>query len=245
MEKKSNGLGIASMIIGIFALLLSCCYGGFLGLIGLPLGIAGVTKPNKGTAIAGIVTSGLALLITLGVLIMGNGSLADYVERSKDSATENNISTENNRLTEDNVSANNDTSTTEPVSEENTPNTFVVGDTVEGNGFKMTFVSSGEYTSDNQFIQPGDGKKYMRFEFEFENTGDRDFLAYSWDFTCYADGYSVDQSYVADDVLSATISPGKKVIGAVYFEVPTDASEIELEYETNFWTEDKIVFTVQ
>lgn len=106
MEKKSNGLGIASMVLGIIALLFSCCYGGFLGLIGLPLGIAGATKPNKGTAIAGIITSSFAILFSLGLLMMGNGSLVDYIERSKDSATENNISTEELSNTEAPVETN-------------------------------------------------------------------------------------------------------------------------------------------
>lgn len=111
------------MIIGIFALLFSCCYGGFLGLIGLPLGIIGVSKPKNGTAIAGIITSGFALLITIMMIIMGNGSLVDYVERSKDSATENNISTEDNQVTEDNVptvdgQSTEDTSSSEPSTEE-------------------------------------------------------------------------------------------------------------------------------
>lgn len=104
MEKKSNGLGIASMVLGIIALLLSCCYGGFLGLIGLPLGIAGVTKPNKGTAIAGIITSSFAILFSLILLTAGNGNLVDYIERSKDSSTENNISTDDNRISDNNQS---------------------------------------------------------------------------------------------------------------------------------------------
>lgn len=235
MEKKSNGLGIASMVIGIIALLLSCCYGGFLGIIGLILGIIVVTKQDteKGTAIAGIITSSVAIIISIVMLIAGV-SLMDYMGESSESPQ-----------TETSTDITSSSTTEADDTTENATNTFVVGDTVEGNGFKMTFVSSEDYTSDNQFLQPADGNKYMRFEFEFENTGDNDFIAAYWDFTCYADGYSVEQSYVADDGLSATISPGKKVIGAIYFELPADASEIELEYETNFWTENKIVFVVK
>lgn len=86
MEKQSNGLGIASMVVGIIALLLSCCYGGFLGIIGLILGIIVVTKSDskKGIAITGIITSGIALLISFILLIAGAGSLMDYMGQSSE-----------------------------------------------------------------------------------------------------------------------------------------------------------------
>lgn len=68
----------------------------------------------------------------------------------------------------------------------------------------------------------------------------------SWDFNCYADGYDMEQSYVLEGLdLDATLSPGKKTKGSVVFEVPEDAESIILEYETNFWTENKIVFIVK
>ena len=86
MEKQSNGLGIASMVVGIIALLLSCCYGGLLGIIGLILGIIVVTKSDskKGIAITGIITSGIALLISFILLIAGAGSLMDYMGQSSE-----------------------------------------------------------------------------------------------------------------------------------------------------------------
>ena len=40
----------------------------------------------------------------------------------------------------------------------------------------------------------------------------------------------------------ATLSAGREAEGAVYFEVPTDAESIELEYDINFWQSDKIIF---
>ena len=62
---------------------------------------------------------------------------------------------------------------------------------------------------------------------------------------CYADDYSAEQAYVGDDQMDGTISPGKKLKGSVYFEVPKKAKKITLEYECNFWTEDKVVFVVK
>lgn len=45
--------------------------------------------------------------------------------------------------------------------------------------------------------------------------------------------------------LDATLSAGKKTKGSVFFEVPKDAKNITVEYETNFWTENKIIFVVK
>ena len=63
------------------------------------------------------------------------------------------------------------------------------------------------------------------------------------DWECYADNSKVDQSWIeSDNGLDATLSAGREAEGAVYFEVPTDAESIELEYDINFWQSDKIIF---
>ena len=81
-------------------------------------------------------------------------------------------------------------------------------------------------------------------QFEFENISDSDVNVSSYDFDCYADGYDMQMSYTEGESLDATLSPGKKTKGSVVFEVPTDAAEILLQYETNYWTEDKIDFYI-
>ena len=61
-------------------------------------------------------------------------------------------------------------------------------------------------------------------------------------FDCYADGASCKAQYFREDFLSATLSPGRKTKGTVTFEVPADATVVEVEYLTNFWTSSRIVF---
>lgn len=121
-------------------------------------------------------------------------------------------------------------------------NAFFVGDIVETKELRISFMSAEEYISDNEFIQPKEGFKYVKAEFEFENLSDSDKNVSSWDFECYADGYDMEQHYFDDQSLDATLSSGKKTHGFIFFEVPIDASEIVFEYEANFWTEDKINF---
>lgn len=129
-------------------------------------------------------------------------------------------------------------------SEETVSNVFKVGDIVETKYFKITYVSSSQYTPENEYLKPKDGYEYWEFEFKFENISDSDKTVSSFmDWTCYADNSKVDQSYVGDDSgLDATLSSGRTTQGKVYFEVPTDAESIELEYDINFWQSDKIVF---
>lgn len=135
---------------------------------------------------------------------------------------------------------------TETPAEEEVDNEFSVGEIVETSYLRISYISAEEYVSDNEFIQPKDGHVFYKMDFEFENISDSDKYVSSWDFNCYADGYDMEQSYVLDSLdLDATLSPGKKTKGAVVFEVPEDAESVVLEYETNFWTENKIVFVVK
>lgn len=120
---------------------------------------------------------------------------------------------------------------------------YYVGDVIEDGNTKIVFMSSGDYTEDNDFLQPEAGKKYIYLQFAFENTSKTSDTAISYySFDCYADGYAADMYYGGDDSLSATLSAGRATTGYIYFEVPQDAKDIEVEYETNVFTEKKIKF---
>ena len=128
----------------------------------------------------------------------------------------------------------------------NHDHTFAAGDVIETPELRISYLSAGEYISDNQFIQPEKGYVYYQIEFEFENISDSDQFVSSYNFECYADGYDMEQSYINDAMeLDANLSPGRKTKGAVIFEVPQDSKEILLEYETNLWTDERIVFKVK
>jgi hypothetical protein len=84
----SQGLGIASLVLGILSLCASGVIwcGGILGLVGLILGILGINTKGKTMAIAGIILSavGLVLAIILRVIFRGllfNGLLQRLLTR--------------------------------------------------------------------------------------------------------------------------------------------------------------------
>ena len=67
-----NGLGIAALVLGIIAIL-TCVFllGGLLGLVAIVLGVLGASRArrgratNRGTAIAGVVTGAIGLILTI------------------------------------------------------------------------------------------------------------------------------------------------------------------------------------
>lgn len=127
---------------------------------------------------------------------------------------------------------------------ESPSNVFQVGDVVETENFKITFVSAGKYKSGNEYITPKKGYEYWKFEFKFENTSDTDQnVSTMMDWECYADNSKADQQWIGDDSgLDGTLSAGRQTQGTIYFEVPKDSKHIELEYDINFWQDNKIVF---
>lgn len=90
---KSNGLGIAALVVGLVSLLavLTIVGGIVLGLVAIVLGVLARGKVNKGEAdnggmaIAGIVLGAVSLLLSLafiafGVAIFSSGSGQDLVQ---------------------------------------------------------------------------------------------------------------------------------------------------------------------
>lgn len=82
-NKKTNGLAIAGMIVGILSILIMCSgfFGTVTGIIGLVLSIVAQNKEKSGMGLAGIITSAIAIVtgIGFGVLyIVAFDSLSQY-----------------------------------------------------------------------------------------------------------------------------------------------------------------------
>lgn len=244
--QKQSGLGIAGMVIGIVALPLSCLvFGGILGIVGIILSIAGVTQKGKktGMAVAGIVLNTIAIIIMV-IIFVAAGSSGD--ETTNDNPSINAQADTKDDSAESKEEASDGTIIQEETKTSGENDKYYVGDTWENKYVSVAYDKCGEYESDNQFLQPSEGNKYVYATFTFENVGSSDTTVGYWDFDCYADGYACESTYGADDAaFSQTLSAGRKITGSVYFEVPESASQIEFEYSPNFWTSQKIVFVYQ
>lgn len=123
---------------------------------------------------------------------------------------------------------------------------YTAGETLDAKGLKVTMQKAEKWTSNNQFITPEDNNMFIRVYFVIENQSGADKLIGSFDFDCYADGAQMDNSWYGDQQLSFdTISDGRRIEGYIYYEVPENAKEIEIEYETSWWTSKKAIFKVE
>lgn len=122
--------------------------------------------------------------------------------------------------------------------------TVEVGEVLKTGNLEITYNECGEYKEYSQYSAPEKGYKYIYIDLSAKNIADSDAYISSFEFNCYADDVAMDTHY-EDDELSATLSAGRSTSGRVYFEVPTDAEKIEIEYETDFWDDEKAVFIVK
>ena len=120
-----------------------------------------------------------------------------------------------------------------------------MGESVEAGKLTIDYLACYWDESDNQFIQPKDGYRYVTLEFEVTNHDKSDTSVSYFSFDCYADGAACSGTYFRDDNLSATVSPGRKAKGTVTFEVPAEAQSIEVEYDASLWISHPVIFACE
>ena len=141
------------------------------------------------------------------------------------------------------VSSGDDSTTTANSANKNL--TVNVGEKLTVSNLEFVFNSCGDYTGYSQYSAPKSGYKVIYIDLSVKNNGDSDAHISDFQFTCYADDEAMEAYYSVDDDLSATLSTGRSTKGRVYFEVPTDAEHIEIEYEIDFWDSQKAIFVVK
>lgn len=130
---------------------------------------------------------------------------------------------------------------------EATSNVVEIGDTYEKSGHSITFVSADDYVSDNMFIKPEDGKKFIEVVWKCKNTDKVDwFVNFDFDTKTYADNQSLEFNiWTGTYDSSATLSTGREATISYLLEVPETAQIVELEYESSYWTSNKVIFKVR
>lgn len=219
-------MGIASFVIGIITLILSPFLNIYLilpSLLSLLLGIIDTViktkkKEPKGLSIAGIVLSSISLvlciLIVIGVYYF-SGTIINGIDSVK------------NEIQQDVISCG-------------------INEPVQINNIKITLKSvDKDFTDYLSYAIIDDDCTILKADFEFENIDEHDKTVSHSYFKCYADKFSCDKfNYVEDSYFYETIEPGRKASGSVYFEIPKDADNIEIEYEPYSLFEQKVVFNI-
>ncbi len=128
--------------------------------------------------------------------------------------------------------------------------TFNKGETFENKHEKITLTEvNTDFKDYSEYLKPASGHKYVMVKFEVENIDKDELYVSSLSFNADADGVTVKEAYVGNDKyndLSATVGKGKKTIGYIFYEVPTDSKEITIEYNADFWSDGTVIkFVVQ
>lgn len=174
------------------------------------------------------------LIIVLAIIIIGAAGSGGE-DTSKSNADPNTDTTQTDATIKEQEEASKEES-----------NIYHKGDVINANGLKITYVDAEKWTGYSQYFPPEDGFMYIRIKVSAENTADADRYFSSFEFEGYADGKKIDQHFETEGALAGgNISAGRTDEGYIYFIVPENAKEIEVEYETSFWTDKKAILKVE
>lgn len=234
IKKRESVCGIIGMILSF----VSCSW--IIAIPAIILCIIGVCSKNKKSVCGAIGIVFTIVMFLIGILAP---TYLNYVKEAK----------EENQKTESEI----DNTTSNLDSKENTndiyeynDNFITVGESFDVSGLKITFnecdLDFTDYDDEYGWYEPDDGKKYVMASFTYNNESNSDKYVSIYDFNCYADGTVCEQTYYFDtDFINANISPNRNVSFRVFYVVPIDCNEIELEYETNLWTGEKQIIKLQ
>lgn len=177
-----------------------------------------VTIPKKKGKMKWII---IAVILVLFIAIASSGSPEPAVEPIDSSATQ---------------------TTKSPTQE------IKVGSSVSNDQVKISFKScNSNFKNYSRYADLKSGHKVIEAVFDFENISTVDISLNGFD--CYADGVKCESFYSVDNYSSPlfeTISAGRKLANVtIYYEVPADSESIELEYESDFWNNEKYIFIVE
>lgn len=93
-----------------------------------------------------------------------------------------------------------------------------------------------------------DGKcKILEILPSYNIDGNTDKYASIYDFKCYADNQTCEQTYGLDNrgFINTNLSSGRSVSFSTYYSIPIDSQSVELEYTANVWTDEKVLIKLQ
>ncbi len=234
-------MGVASLVLGIISIIIGLVpFCGIIALVpaivGFILGIVDTVSKSKkhlpkGMSIAGLILSIIAIIFIIGYFVLVGLGTAIFSTASDE------ISDARNAMN----------SINEQIAESLSNYTCYVGGSATVDDIKVTFTSVDQnFTDYSSYATVKSGYKIIKADFEFENMDTTSSYVSSYDFDCYADDVSCSAFYyVEDSSFSTSLDAGRKAKGSVYFEVPAYADDIEIVYDGNIWTDEKVTFIVK
>lgn len=189
----------------------------------------------------------VAVIIIIGVIMSGSGDKDTGSDQSEQTVSES-----TNTSTDESSDKDDDKGKEEKKKGKKDEKNYVKeGESFEANGLKITVddIDKDYEVKDNEYglYDLDDGYKYIATSYTFKNTGKTDAYVSIYDFDCYADNSNCEQKFLSDggDFINNNLSSGREVSFTTYYAVPEDAKNIELEYTSNIWTDEKIIIKVK
>jgi len=107
------------------------------------------------------------------------------------------------------------------------------GQSVTTKNFVLTLEAVNK-SQGNDFFKPDSGKEFLELVLVLENASDKETTVTTAMFDAYLDGFAISESIsgtAASDLpaMSGTLAAGKKLRGALIYEVPTGWKELEIQ----------------
>lgn len=185
------------------------------------------------------------IIVVLALAVIGGVSQGSDKDNEKSSSNSSESSQTDSKTDSNSSNQQTDAPTEEPTT---VPG---IGSTVDDNGVKITFESLDQFTSDNEFLQPDEGKVFLKATFEINNTSNSEVNFSSlMSIDAYLDGYALDEDLTAISAnegqhLDGTVASGKKLKGSLCYQVDLDWKEIEFSFESQGLFSDDVVFTAK
>lgn len=131
---------------------------------------------------------------------------------------------------------------------------YTVGETAEQNDIQITLDQVTQNSGDGMFAVPSDGNVFVNAEFTIVNNSNNEINVSSIvGFDAYVDSVTVNQSITGltlqtqngKSQLDGTVGAGKKMIGVITYEIPSNWSEFEINVAPSFWSSDKFKFIIK
>lgn len=128
-------------------------------------------------------------------------------------------------------------------------NIYEIGETYADGDVAITLIKvnmNAKNPTGTSYLAPASGNKLISVIFRFENLGKSDRSTASSNYSCYVNNTACDYYLYTTSAknpypMLETISGGRSLEGCLYFEVPSDTTEAEIEYDGG-WLSDKVIF---
>ena len=128
---------------------------------------------------------------------------------------------------------------------------FYIDETAEMNNVQVTLTGYRESQGDS-ITRPEDGNIFLYADFDIANNQSNEITISSvLSFDLYADDYIMDfssKALMCSDLgkpIDGTIEPGKKLKGAIGYEVPADWKTVEIHFKDDIWENNKFKFLIK